>query len=161
MDHVATVVDQWRAERPDLDVSPLLVIGRVHRIAQALTPELVQVYARHGLGEGDFDVLATLRRQGTPYALTPSQLVERTMVTSGAVSKRVDRLAERGLVVRRPRQSDRRSVTVALTAKGRRVIDAAMEEHVANEARLLAGLDADDRARLGDLLGRLATSLGV
>ena len=161
MDHVATVVDQWRAERPDLDVSPLLVIGRVHRIAQALTPELVEVYARHGLGEGDFDVLATLRRQGTPYALTPSQLVERTMVTSGAVSKRVDRLSERGLVVRRPRQSDRRSVTVALTAKGRRVIDAAMEEHVANEARLLAGLDADDRARLGALLGRLATSLGV
>ena len=161
MDHVATVVDQWRAERPDLDVSPLLVIGRVHRIAQALTPELVEVYARHGLGEGDFDVLATLRRQGTPYALTPSQLVERTMVTSGAVSKRVDRLSERGLVVRRPRQSDRRSVTVALTAKGRRVIDGAMEEHVANEARLLAGLDADDRARLGALLGRLATSLGV
>ena len=161
MDHVATVVEQWRAERPDLDVSPLLVIGRVHRIAQALTPELVEVYARHGLGEGDFDVLATLRRQGTPYALTPSQLVERTMVTSGAVSKRVDRLAERGLVVRRPRQSDRRSVTVALTAKGRRVIDSAMEEHVANEARLLAGLDADDRARLGGLLGRLATSLGV
>ena len=161
MDHVATVVDQWRAERPDLDVSPLLVIGRVHRIAQALTPELVEVYARHGLGEGDFDVLATLRRQGTPYALTPTQLVERTMVTSGAVSKRVDRLSERGLVVRRPRQSDRRSVTVALTAKGRRVIDAAMEEHVANEARLLAGLDADDRARLGVLLGRLATSLGV
>ena len=158
---MATVVDQWRAERPDLDVSPLLVIGRVHRIAQALTPELVEVYARHGLGEGDFDVLATLRRQGTPYALTPSQLVERTMVTSGAVSKRVDRLSERGLVVRRPRQSDRRSVTVALTAKGRRVIDAAMEEHVANEARLLAGLDADDRARLGALLGRLATSLGV
>ena len=161
MDHVATVVDQWRAERPDLDVSPLLVIGRVHRIAQALTPELVEVYARHGLGEGDFDVLATLRRQGSPFSLTPSELVERTMVTSGAVSKRVDRLAERGLVVRRPRKSDRRSVTVALTAKGRRVIDAAMEEHVVNEARLLAGLDAGDRARLGDLLGRLATSLGV
>jgi len=161
MDHVATVVDQWRSERPDLDVSPLLVIGRVHRIAQALTPELVEVYARHGLGEGDFDVLATLRRQGTPWSLTPSELVERTMVTSGAVSKRVDRLEERGLVVRRPRKSDRRSVTVALTAKGRRVIDAAMEEHVANEARLLAGLDAGERARLGDLLARLATSLGV
>jgi len=161
MDHVATVVDQWRSERPDLDVSPLLVIGRVHRIAQALTPELVEVYARHGLGEGDFDVLATLRRQGTPWSLTPSELVERTMVTSGAVSKRVDRLEERGLVVRRPRKSDRRSVTVALTAKGRRVIDAAMEEHVTNEARLLAGLDAGERARLGDLLARLATSLGV
>lgn len=161
MDHVATVVEQWRAERPDLDVSPLLVIGRIHRIGQALTPELVAVYARHGLGEGDFDVLATLRRQGHPFALTPSELVERTMVTSGAVSKRVDRLAERGLVVRRPRQSDRRSVVVVLTARGRRVIDGAMEEHVANEARLLAGLSPDERAALGTLLASLATSLGV
>ena len=161
MDHVATVVEQWHSERPDLDVSPLLVVGRIHRIAQALTPELVEVYARHGLGEGDFDVLATLRRQGHPYALTPSQLVERTMVTSGAVSKRVDRLAERGLVVRRPRLSDRRSVMVALTTKGRRVIDAAMEEHVANEARLLDGLDPAERAALGALLATLATSLGV
>lgn len=161
MDHVATVVEQWRAERPDLDVSPLLVIGRIHRIAQALTPELVEVYARHGLGEGDFDVLATLRRQGHPFALTPSELVERTMVTSGAVSKRVDRLADRGLVVRRPRQSDRRSVVVVLTARGRRVIDGAMEEHVANEARLLEGLAPDERAALGTLLASLATSLGV
>ncbi len=80
MDHVATVVEQWRTERPDLDVSPLLVIGRVHRVANALTPELVAVYARHGLGEGDFDVLATLRRQGEPFALTPGgALGERTL----------------------------------------------------------------------------------
>ena len=86
MDHVSTVVAQWAAERPELDASPLLVIGRIHRIALALTPELVEVYARHGLGEGDFDVLATLRRQGTPYALTPGELGERTMVTSGAVT---------------------------------------------------------------------------
>ena len=161
MDHVATVVEQWCAERPELDVSPLLVIGRIHRIGQALTPELVEVYARHGLGEGDFDVLATLRRQGHPYALTPSELVERTMVTSGAVSKRVDRLADRGLVVRRPLLSDRRSVTVALTAKGRRVIDIAMEEHMANEARLLNGLDPGERTSLAALLATLATSLGV
>src|SRR3954452_11633171 len=125
MDHVSTVVGQWAAERPELDVSPLLVIGRIHRIAARLTPELVEVYARHGLGEGDFDVLATLRRQGHPYALTPSELVDRTMVTSGAVSKRVDRLVHRGLVARRPRAADRRSVLVALTAKGRRVIDTA------------------------------------
>ena len=107
------------------------------------------------------DVLATLRRQGPPFALTPTALVERTMVTSGAVSKRVDRLADRGLVVRRPRQSDRRSVVVVLTARGRRVIDTAMEEHVANEARLLEGLSADERAALATLLAGLATSLGV
>lgn len=161
MDHVATVVEQWRTERPDLDVSPLLVIGRFHRVANALTPELVAVYARHGLGEGDFDVLATLRRQGEPFALTPGELGERTLVTSGAVSKRLDRLEGRGLVERRPSDTDGRSRTVVLTVEGRRVIDAAMEDHVANEARLLAALDDDDRATLGLLLGRLAASLGV
>jgi DNA-binding MarR family transcriptional regulator len=161
MDHVSTVVAQWAAERPERDVSPLLVIGRIHRIALALTPELVEVYARHGLGEGDFDVLATLRRQGIPYALTPGELGERTMVTSGAVTKRVDRLAAKGLVERRASTTDGRSRTVVLTAEGHRVIDAAMDEHVANEARLLAGLEPDERAALGELLGRLATTLGV
>ena len=118
MDHVSTVVEQWGAERPELDVSPLLVIGRIHRIALALTPELVEVYARHGLGEGDFDVLATLRRQGAPYALTPGELGERTMVTSGAVTKRVDRLAAKGLVERRASTTDGRSRTVVLTSRG-------------------------------------------
>jgi DNA-binding MarR family transcriptional regulator len=161
MDHVAVVVEQWAAERPGLDVSPILVIGRIHRIAQALTPELVEVYARHGLGEGDFDVLATLRRQGSPYALTPGELGERTMVTSGAVTKRVDRLAAKGLVERLRSTADGRSRTVVLTPQGRRVIDAAMDEHVVNEARLLAGLEPRERAELADLLGRLASSLGV
>ncbi|GAA4398380.1 MarR family transcriptional regulator [Fodinibacter luteus] len=161
MDHVAIIAEQWRAERPDLDTSPVLVIGRIHRIAAALTPELVAVYARHGLGEGEFDVLATLRRQGPPYALTPGELGERTMVTSGAVTKRVDRLLAHGLVERRASPSDGRSRTVVLTPAGRRVIDAAMVDHVANEARLLAGLDADERATLADLLARLATSLGA
>ena len=161
MDHAATVVEQWRAERPELDTSPILVIGRIHRIAAALTPELVAVYGRHGLGEGEFDVLATLRRQGAPYALTPGELGERTMVSSGAVTKRVDRLEARGLVERRAHPSDGRSRTVALTAAGRAVVDAAMDEHVLNEARLLAGLDPDERAALADLLGRLATTLGV
>jgi DNA-binding MarR family transcriptional regulator len=161
MDHVSTVVEQWGAERPELDVSPLLVIGRIHRIALALTPELVEVYARHGLGEGDFDVLATLRRQGTPYALTPGELGERTMVTSGAVTKRVDRLASKGLVERRASTTDGRSRTVVLTTEGRLVIDAAMDEHVVNEARLLAGLEPEERTALADLLGRLATTLGV
>lgn len=161
MDHVAHVVEQWRAERPDLDTAPLLVIGRVHRVANALTPELVAVYAQHGLGEGDFDVLATLRRQGAPYTLTPGELGEKTLVTSGAVSKRLDRLEARGLVERRASESDGRSRTVVLTPEGRRVIDAAMGDHVANEARLLAALEPAERAELGRLLGRLAESLGV
>ena len=161
MDHVGTVYEQWQAERPDLDTSPVLVIGRIHRLAAALTPELTAVYARFGLGEGEFDVLATLRRQGPPYALTPGELSERTMVTSGAVSKRVDRLEQRGLVERLPSPTDGRSRTVRLTDAGRDVIDEAMAAHTANEARLLEALGTRDREALGRLLGRLAESLGT
>lgn len=161
MDHVATVHEQWRTERPDLDTSPVLVIGRIHRIGAALTPELVAVYARFGLGEGEFDVLATLRRQGEPFTLSPGDLAERTMVTSGAVSKRLDRLEARGLVERRTSGDDRRARTVHLTPAGRRLVDDAMTAHAENEARLLAALPARDRETLARLLGRLAESLGV
>ena len=104
---------QWHRERPDLDVSPQGVIGRLHRLAARLTEELVAVYAEFGLGEGEFDVLATLRRSGAPYELTPGELAAGTMVTSGAVTKRVDRLVERGPGdpaggrARRPRPGDR------------------------------------------------------
>lgn len=161
MDHVATVHDQWRTERPDLDTTPLLVIGRIHRLAAALTPELTAVYAEFGLGEGEFDVLATLRRQGAPFTLTPGELSDRTMVTSGAVSKRLDRLEERGLVERRASTADGRSRPVTLTPAGRDLIDDAMTAHAANEARLLAALPARDRDALARLLGRLAESLGV
>ena len=161
MDHVSTVHEQWRAERPDLDTTPVLVIGRIHRIAAALTPELTAVYARFGLGEGEFDVLATLRRQGEPFTLTPGELSEKTMVTSGAVSKRLDRLEARGLVERRTAAGDGRSRTVHLTAAGRRLIDEAMDAHMDNEHRLLAALPARDRDALARLLARLADSLGA
>ncbi|WP_404352794.1 MarR family transcriptional regulator [Phycicoccus jejuensis] len=161
MDHVATVHAQWRTERPDLDTTPLLVIGRIHRIAAALTPELTAVYAEFGLGEGEFDVLATLRRQGEPYTLSPGELAERTMVTSGAVSKRLDRLQARGLVERRADATDGRARTVVLTPAGRTLIDDAMAAHVANEARLLEALGARDRDTLARLLARLAESLGA
>jgi DNA-binding MarR family transcriptional regulator len=161
MDHTSTVHEQWSAERPDLDTSPVLVIGRIHRIANALTPELTAVYARFGLGEGEFDVLATLRRQGAPFELSPGALGERTMVTSGAVSKRLDRLEERGLVERRPSAEDGRGRVVRLTDRGRAVIDEAMTAHAANEARLLAALGERDREQLAHLLGRLAESLGA
>lgn len=161
MDHVRTVHAQWLAERPDLDTSPVLVIGRIHRVAAALTPELTAVYAEFGLGEGEFDVLATLRRQGAPFTLTPGELGDRTMVTSGAVSKRLDRLEARGLVERRASSADGRSRPVSLTRAGRDLIDRAMTAHAANEARLLAGLSARDRDTLARLLGRLAASLGV
>ena len=161
MDHAQHVVDQWASERPELDASPILVIGRIHRLAIALDIELLRVYSAHGLGDGDFDVLATLRRGGAPYALTPSQLMERTMVTSGAVTKRVDRLEALGLVERRASTDDGRSRIVVLTRSGRRLIDRAMPEHLANEARLLAGLTADERTQLAGLLGRLSEQLGL
>jgi DNA-binding MarR family transcriptional regulator len=160
-DHVQHIVDQWSAERPELDATPILVIGRLHRVANALTPELVRVYHAHGLGEGDFDVLATLRRSGAPYELTPSQLMEQTMVTSGAVTKRLDRLEGAGLVERRVSQGDRRSRIVALTPAGRTLIDKAMPEHLANEHRLLEPLTATEQRTLASLLGKLAAGLGV
>ena len=160
-DHAQHVVDQWAAVRPELDVSPVLVIGRLHRVALALTTELVKVYNAHGLGEGDFDVLATLRRTGEPYELTPTELMDQTMVTSGAVTKRLDRLEGAGLVERRVSDGDRRSRIVVLTEKGRELIDRAAPEHFANEARLLEPLSAGERATLARLLGKLAESLGV
>ena len=160
-DHAQHVVDQWASVRPELDVSPVLVIGRLHRVALALTTELVKVYNAHGLGEGDFDVLATLRRTGEPYQLTPTELMDQTMVTSGAVTKRLDRLEGAGLVERRVSDGDRRSRIVVLTEKGRELIDRAAPEHFANEARLLEPLSAGERATLARLLGKLGESLGV
>src|SRR4051812_18168461 len=143
---------QWHRERPDLDVSPQGVIGRLHRLAARLTEELVAVYGRYGLDEGEFDVLATLRRSGAPYELTPGELAAQTMVSSGAVTKRVDRCLERGWVTRRVGDGDARGRVVALTGSGRAVIDEAFEAHMANEHRLVGLLGETDRARLAQLL---------
>ncbi len=152
LDHVGRIMAQWHRERPDLDVSPQGVIGRLHRLAARLTEELVAVYAEFGLGEGEFDVLATLRRAGAPYELTPGELAAGTMVTSGAVTKRVDRLVERGLVTRRVGERDARGRVIALTADGRDLIDRAFEAHMANEHRLLASLSEPDRRDLERVL---------
>jgi DNA-binding MarR family transcriptional regulator len=152
LDHVGRIMAQWHRERPDLDVSPQGVIGRLHRLAARLTEELVAVYAEFGLGEGEFDVLATLRRAGAPYELTPGELAAGTMVTSGAVTKRVDRLVERGLVTRRVGERDARGRVIALTDEGRDLIDRAFEAHMANEHRLLGGLSGADRRDLERVL---------
>ena len=160
-DRAAQIVDEWRVERPDIDPTPILVVGRLHRVAIALTSELVSVYAEFGLGEGEFDLLATLRRQGGEFALTPSQLRDRTMVTSGAVTKRVDRLETRGYVERRPSGTDGRSLLVALTPAGKALIDEAFTAHMANEARLVAALSPTERVDLERGLRVLASSLGV
>jgi DNA-binding MarR family transcriptional regulator len=160
-DHVARVMEQWARERPDLDVSPQGVIARLHRIALRLTDELVEVYAAHGLGEGEFDVLATLRRQGPPYALTPGELSAQTMVTTGAVTKRVDRCLARGWVTRQVSADDGRGRVVALTDAGRRLIDGAFTAHLANEHRLLEVFSPAERDVLAGLLQRWAEQLGA
>jgi DNA-binding MarR family transcriptional regulator len=158
-DHVDEIVAQWTAERPDLDSSPLHVIGRISRIA-ALVDELLRpVFAARGLSDGDFDVLATLRRNGSPYELTPGELGARTMVTSGAVTKRVDRLIGAGLVERRVDDVDARGRRVRLTERGRALMDEAYPVHLRNEERLLAGLTPSEREQLAALLRKAGASL--
>ncbi|MBB5977542.1 MarR family transcriptional regulator [Kribbella solani] len=151
-DHVARIQAQWRIERPDVDTSPQGVIGRLHRIANSLTGELTLLYEKFGLTEGEFDVLAALRRAGSPYEHAPGELALHTMVTTGAISKRVDRLEEAGLVRRRRSDADGRGRVVRLTPAGRRLFDRAFSAHMANEQRLLEVLTPDERAQLERLL---------
>lgn len=150
--HVDRIVEQWATERPDLDTGPMAVIGRLHRLADELRERLIAVYQQYELSEGEFDLLATLRRSGEPYELTPGSLAASTMVTSGAISKRLDRLEARGLVRRRASDQDGRSRAVALTEQGRALIDEAVTAHYANEARLIAGVPEADRAILARIL---------
>jgi DNA-binding MarR family transcriptional regulator len=161
LDHVGRIMEQWRRERPDLDPSPMGVIGRLHRLADALHTELRPVFAEAGLSDGDFDVLASLRRSGAPYQLTPGELAGTTMVTSGAVTKRVDRLEEKGYVTRTVCEEDARSRRIELTEAGRALIDDLVPQHLANERRLLAGLTDLERSRLEHLLEAWGRTLDV
>ncbi|MGV9775578.1 MarR family winged helix-turn-helix transcriptional regulator [Streptosporangium sp. NPDC003464] len=158
-DAVDRIVGQWRRERPDLDPSPMHVIGRITRLHWVLDERLGRVFERYGLGRGEFDVLATLRRSGPPFELSAGELRESTMVTSGAVTKRIDRLERAGLVSRRTAEDDARGRLIRLTHRGRELIDGAVEQHVRNETRLLAGLTADERSTLTDLLRKLGRTL--
>jgi DNA-binding MarR family transcriptional regulator len=158
-DHVDTVLQQWRRERPDLDSSPVAVVGRVSRLSRALEDRLEPVYADHGLDGGLFDVLATLRRQGPPFQLSPRELADASMLTSSGTTKRLDRLERAGLIKRRPDPDDRRGVLIELTAAGRKVIDAAYPQHMANEDRLLAPLTKSERKQLASLLKKLLAGL--
>ncbi len=159
-DHVDHVLEQWGAERPDLDVSPMAVIGRMKRLHQIIEAELRRTFAAHGLDAASFDVLATLRRSGPPHRLTPAALMRSAMVTSGAITQRLDRLEARGLVGRTPSETDGRVVHVALTPEGVALIDRALPDHVATEHRLLAGLTPGRRDTLADTLRDLLQSLG-
>ncbi|WP_158865886.1 MarR family winged helix-turn-helix transcriptional regulator [Leifsonia sp. AG29] len=151
-DRVARITAEWERERPDLDVAPQAVFGRLHRLAARLTEELVDVYRRHGLSEGEFDVLATLRRAGAPYERSAGELADWTMITTGGMAKRLDRLEADGLITRRPRAEDGRGRVVSLTARGLEVIDAAFTDHIANEQRLLDLVAPRDRRVLERIL---------
>ncbi len=158
-DRVYEIQTQWALERPELDVSPLALIARLHRLGHRLTDELTSVYRRFGLSEGEFDVLATLRRSGGPFEIAAGELAAQTMVTTGAASKRVDRLERAGLVERRLSESDARGRFVRLTTAGRELIDEAFTAHMTNEARLIRGLTAGQRHQLEGLLRQWAESL--
>lgn len=159
MDHVDRVIAQWNRERPELDVEPMALIGRIGRISQFLSREMAKTFAEHGLNVATFDLLATLRRSGPPFRLLPGDLIEMSMVTSGTVTNRIDRLVAAGLVERVPNPEDGRSVFIALTAQGREIIDAAVTDHVATQARIVSLLEPEERRALDALLGRYLTAI--
>jgi len=158
-DAVERIAEQWARERPELDIGPMMVIGRLSRAADLVDQELRTVFAEAGLGNGEFDVLAALRRAGAPYRLTPTELAGTTMVTSGAVTKRVDRLEKAGLVERSASETDGRGRYVERLGGGKALQEALHPRHLANEERLIGVLDAGERRQLGDLLSKLLVSL--
>lgn len=158
-DAVDLITEHWNIERPDVDVSPMAIVGRITRLSRVLEQDLKRFFAGHGLEFWEFDVLATLRRSGSETGLTAGALNRAAMVTSGAITNRIDRLAAKELVRRVPSPDDRRSVFVQLTAEGRALVDRLLPLHVANEQRLLSALGATDRERLADLLRTLAVAL--
>jgi DNA-binding MarR family transcriptional regulator len=147
-DQVDLIVGQWRHERPDVDVA-------------GISARLDDVFATHDLESWEFDLLATLRRHGAPFELTPGQLLSSMMISTGAVTNRIDRLQQRGLVKRLKHPSDGRLVLVRLTSRGLKKVDAALIDHAANELRLIAGLDAEQRVAIVDLLRALASSIAA
>lgn len=154
-DEVDRIVDAWQRERPDLDVEPLTVFSRISRLARHLDRARRGAFAGHDLETWEFDVLSALRRSGAPYRLSPGTLVAQTLVTSGTMTNRIDRLERRGLVERHRSPDDRRGVLVQLTASGRRRVDAAMSDLLDVEARVLDALPITERPRLAGLLRAL------
>jgi DNA-binding MarR family transcriptional regulator len=151
-DEVDRIVADWHRERPDLDARPLEVFSRITRLARHLDRARRAAFAAHDLDTWEFDVLSALRRAGPPYELSPGALVTATLVTSGTMTNRIDRLQARGLVERRRGSDDRRAVAVRLTARGRATTDAALAGLIAGEAEMLAGLDPERQGKLAELL---------
>ena len=158
-DGVDAILDQWQRERPDLDASPIGVIGRISRLCREIERRLEPVYTASGLEPGWYDVLATLRRAGPPYRLRPTDFAATLMLTTSGTTKRLDRLEAAGHVTREPDPGDRRGVLITLTPQGRRLIDKAAAKHLANERHILSGLPAAEQRQLATLLRKLSTTL--
>lgn len=154
-DDVDRIVEAWRRELPDRDFAPLHILSRVSRLARHLDRARGSAFAKHGLERWEFDVLSALRRAGAPYELSPGQLVTQTLVTSGTMTNRVDRLTTRGLVSRGPDPSDRRGVKVTLTEAGRTVVDGAMADLLESERILLSQVQPAEQDQLAEFLRRL------
>ncbi len=160
MDRAAFAAEQWRQQLPDLDTAGMVVLGRLAEAAQLIARDhLNPLFARFGLQPGEFDVLATLRRSGPPYRLTPTTLYEAAMISSGSMTNRLDRLEKAGLVQRLPNPEDGRGTLVGLSEAGLALIDETVNAHVANQRRVLAGLDAAEQVQLAGLLEKLLTAL--
>ncbi len=151
-DAVDKIVKQWKRERPDLDASPMAIIGRLSRLAVHLDKAIQKALYPLGITPGEFDVLATLRRSGEPYQLNPTALYQAAMLSSGAMTNRLDHLQKGGYIKRLPDPNDRRGTLVQLTGEGLRLINEAVEVHVNNEQRLLADLTADEKDVLRQIL---------
>jgi DNA-binding MarR family transcriptional regulator len=158
-DDVDDIVEQWRSERPELDPTPIGVIGRMSRLSREIEQRLEPVYREHGLEPGWHDVLATLRRGGPPFRMRPSDFTSSLMLTSSGTTKRLDRLEQAGLIVRGPDPDDRRGTLITLTAAGRRLIDATTAAHLENERRILSALSDAEQRQLADLLRKLRLGL--
>lgn len=147
-DAVDLILDQWRQERPDLDLSAIGVFGRIMQLSLVLGAATEQAYEQHGLRRGEFDVLTALRRARPPHTLTPSELADSLMMSRAGMTKRLDRLEADGLIERTLDTADRRSFRIALSGRGREVIDVALTEHAANVAQLASCLTAEERETL-------------
>ena len=159
-DHVDEILDQWRQQRPDVDVSPMGVVGRVKRLARVFEHGTRETFAQHELEPWEFDVLASLRRAGPPYRLSAGRLGRALMITSGTVTNRLDRLESAGLIRRTDDPDDRRGVLIELTAKGLRRVDSVLTHHLRTEAQLIAALTNPQQERLAELLRRLLVAQG-
>lgn len=154
-DSINRIIEQWRAEKPGLDVSPMAVIGRLSRTALAVELRLAATFQRHGLDSSTFDVLATLLRSGAPYRITPAELARDAMISTSAVAQRLNKLEDRGLISREANPSDGRSTVVALTMVGRFLAEVALPDHLATERAILENLTSDERKTLAELLSRV------